>query len=65
MSQETNSALSFETLDVISNDAYRDGPPHELMELMRRERPLLVIVALKKAIQNGFGRLPAMWMSSK
>lgn len=50
MSQETNSALSFETLDVISNDAYRYGPPHELMELMRREAP----IARHRGIEEGY-----------
>ncbi|CAB4546951.1 unannotated protein [freshwater metagenome] len=50
MSQETNSALSFETLDVISNDAYRDGPPHELMDLMRREAP----IARHRGIEEGY-----------
>jgi cholest-4-en-3-one 26-monooxygenase len=50
MSQETNSALNFETLDVISNEAYRDGPPHELMELMRREAP----IARHRGIEEGY-----------
>lgn len=50
MSQETNSALSFETLDVISNDAYSSGPPHELMELMRREAP----IARHRGIEEGY-----------
>ncbi|MEI8391247.1 MAG: cytochrome P450 [Actinomycetes bacterium] len=50
MSQETNSALSFETLDVISNDAYSSGPPHELLELMRREAP----IARHRGIEEGY-----------
>lgn len=33
--------LNFDTLDVISNDAYRNGPPHELLTLMRREAPII------------------------
>ncbi len=36
-----NPLLEFDTLDAISNDAYRDGPPHELFTLMRREAPVI------------------------
>jgi cholest-4-en-3-one 26-monooxygenase len=36
-----NTALEFDTLDVISNDAYRNGPPHETYALMRREAPIV------------------------
>lgn len=33
--------LDFDTLDVVSNEANLDGPPHELYELMRREAPVI------------------------
>ena len=33
--------LDYDTLDVISNDAYVDGPPHELYALMRHEAPII------------------------
>lgn len=33
--------LAYDTLDIISNEAYRNGPPHELYTLMRREAPVL------------------------
>ena len=36
-----NPALAFETLDVMSNDAYRSGPPHDTYTLMRREAPVI------------------------
>jgi cholest-4-en-3-one 26-monooxygenase len=36
-----NPLLAFDTLDVISNDAYRNGPPHELFTLLRREAPVV------------------------
>jgi cholest-4-en-3-one 26-monooxygenase len=36
-----NPALAFETLDVMSNDAYRGGPPHDTYTLMRREAPVI------------------------
>jgi hypothetical protein len=42
MSQDTNSDLSFDSLDVISNDAYRNGPPHELLTRLRNEAPIAV-----------------------
>ena len=32
--------LNYETLDAISNEAYRDGPPHELYTVMRAEAPV-------------------------
>lgn len=36
-----NPLLAYETVDAISNEAYRNGPPHELYTLMRREAPVL------------------------
>lgn len=33
--------LAYDTLDIISNEAYRNGPPHELYTVMRREAPIL------------------------
>jgi cholest-4-en-3-one 26-monooxygenase len=35
-----NPLLDFDMLDAISNEAYRNGPPHELYTLMRREAPI-------------------------
>ena len=50
MSQETNAALHFDTLDVISNDAYRNGPPHELLAQLRDQAP----IARHRGIEAGF-----------
>ncbi|MFM9037556.1 MAG: cytochrome P450 [Actinomycetota bacterium] len=50
MSQDTNAALSFENLDVISNDAYRNGPPHEIFAELRREAP----IARHRGIEPGY-----------
>jgi cholest-4-en-3-one 26-monooxygenase len=36
-----NPLLAYDTVDAISNNAYRNGPPHELYTLMRREAPIL------------------------
>ena len=36
-----NPLLAYETLDAISNEAYRHGPPHELYTLMRHEAPVI------------------------
>ena len=36
-----NPLLAFDTIDAISNNAYRNGPPHELYTLMRQEAPIL------------------------
>ena len=36
-----NPLLAYETLDAISNEAYRNGPPHELYTLMRHEAPVI------------------------
>lgn len=36
-----NPLLAYETLDAISNEAYRNGPPHELYRLMRHEAPVI------------------------
>jgi cholest-4-en-3-one 26-monooxygenase len=36
-----NPLLAYETLDAISNEAYRNGPPHDLYQLMRREAPIV------------------------
>ena len=36
-----NPLLAYETLDAISNEAYRSGPPPDLYELMRREAPIV------------------------
>ncbi|HQV58262.1 MAG TPA: cytochrome P450, partial [Ilumatobacteraceae bacterium] len=33
--------LDFDTLDVISHDAYAGGPPHELYTLLRHEAPVI------------------------
>ena len=35
-----NPLLAYDTLDAISNEAYRHGPPHELYTLMRHEAPI-------------------------
>jgi cholest-4-en-3-one 26-monooxygenase len=32
--------LDFDTFDAISNEAYRNGPPHHLYEVLRREAPV-------------------------
>jgi cholest-4-en-3-one 26-monooxygenase len=45
-----NPALAFETLDIISNDVYRDGPPHETYTLLRREAPIVK----HRGIEPGF-----------
>jgi cholest-4-en-3-one 26-monooxygenase len=45
-----NPVLEFETLDIISNAAYRNGPPHELFTLMRHEAPIL----RARGIEEGF-----------
>jgi cholest-4-en-3-one 26-monooxygenase len=50
MSHGTNGALSFENLDVISNDAYRNGPPHEVFAQLRREAP----IARHRGIEPGY-----------
>lgn len=50
MSQETNTALSFESLDVISNEAYRNGPPHEVLAELRRDAP----IARHRGIEEGY-----------
>ena len=50
MSQDTNGALSFEYLDVISNDAYRNGPPHQVFAELRREAP----IARHRGIEAGY-----------
>ena len=36
-----NPLLAYGTLDAISNEAYRSGPPHDLYQLMRREAPIV------------------------
>lgn len=36
-----NPLLAYDTVDAISNNAYRNGPPHELYTLMRHEAPIL------------------------
>jgi cholest-4-en-3-one 26-monooxygenase len=36
-----NPLLAYETLDAISNETYRSGPPHDLYELMRRDAPIV------------------------
>lgn len=41
MESHTDPRLEFETLDVISNEAYADGPPHELLSVMRRDAPIV------------------------
>lgn len=33
-------SLDFDTFDAISNEAYRNGPPHHLYEVLRREAPV-------------------------
>ena len=50
MSQDTNADLSFDSLDVISNDAYRNGPPHELLTRLRNEAP----IARHRGIEQGY-----------
>ena len=36
-----NPLLDYDTLDAISNEVYRNGPPHELYTLMRHEAPVV------------------------
>ena len=36
-----NPLLAYETLDAISNEAYRNGPPHDLFTVMRHEAPVI------------------------
>jgi cholest-4-en-3-one 26-monooxygenase len=36
-----NPLLAYDTLDAISNETYRNGPPHDLYQLMRREAPIV------------------------
>lgn len=36
-----NPLLAYNTLDAISNEAYRSGPPHDLYALMRHEAPVV------------------------
>jgi len=50
MSQETNPDLSFDSLDVISNEVYRNGPPHELLTRLRNEAP----IARHRGIEQGY-----------
>jgi cholest-4-en-3-one 26-monooxygenase len=38
---DTNRALDPETLDIISNEVYRHGPPHELYTRLRRKAPII------------------------
>ena len=33
--------LAYDTLDIISNEAYRNGPPHEMYSVLRREAPVI------------------------
>ncbi len=33
--------LEYDTLDVISNEAYRHGPPHEMYTVLRHEAPII------------------------
>jgi cholest-4-en-3-one 26-monooxygenase len=40
-SNPTNPALAFDTLDVISNEVYRYGPPHDTYTMMRDEAPIV------------------------
>ena len=42
--------LGFETLDVISNEVYRDGPPHDVYSRMRAEAP----ITKHRGIEPGF-----------
>jgi cholest-4-en-3-one 26-monooxygenase len=42
--------LGFETLDVISNEVYRDGPPHDVYRRMRAEAP----ITKHRGIEPGF-----------
>lgn len=46
----TNPLLDFDTLDIISNDAYRDGPPHDMYTILRREAPII----RHRGIEEGF-----------
>lgn len=36
-----NKMLDFEALDVISIDAYSEGPPHDLLTVLRKEAPII------------------------
>lgn len=46
----TDPRLAFDTLDVISNEAYRNGPPLETLALMRREAP----ITRHRGIEQGY-----------
>jgi cholest-4-en-3-one 26-monooxygenase len=48
--EPTNPLLDFDTLDIISNDAYRNGPMHDVYTVMRREAPVL----RARGIEPGF-----------
>jgi cholest-4-en-3-one 26-monooxygenase len=43
-------ALDPETLDIISNEVYRNGPPHELYTRLRHEAPII----RHRGIEDGF-----------
>lgn len=42
--------IAFENLDVISNEAYKNGPPHELLARLRREAP----ITRHRGIEEGY-----------
>ncbi|MGD9705853.1 MAG: cytochrome P450 [Acidimicrobiia bacterium] len=46
----STAALDPETLDIISNEVYRNGPPHELYTRLRREAPII----RHRGIEPGF-----------
>jgi cholest-4-en-3-one 26-monooxygenase len=48
--EPTNPLLDFDTLDIISNDAYMNGPMHDTYTVMRREAPVL----RARGIEPGF-----------
>src|SRR5688500_6895692 len=48
--EPTNPLLDFDTLDIISNDAYMGGPMHDTYTVMRREAPVL----RARGIEPGF-----------
>jgi cholest-4-en-3-one 26-monooxygenase len=48
--EPTNPLLDFDTLDIISNDAYMGGPMHDVYTVMRREAPVL----RARGIEPGF-----------
>jgi len=50
VSQEDHELLKVENLDIISNEAYKDGPPYETYRLLREHAP----IARHRGIEPGY-----------